>query len=76
MPYDPESDRRYRLRKSGQLPAPARCCSCDRRLRVGYPGGLCQACWWATPEGLLYKRARTLERTQAARQRLKASQLR
>lgn len=74
MPYDPESDRRYRLRKSGKLAPPERCCGCDRRLRVGYPGGLCQTCFWQTPAGLLDKRAKTLERTRAARERRKAAQ--
>jgi hypothetical protein len=71
MPYDPDSDRRYRLRKQGKLAPPERCCACGCRLRVGY-GGLCQSCFWKTPAGLADKRARTLERTQATRRRRKA----
>ncbi|MCT4368016.1 MAG: hypothetical protein N3Z28_10155 [Synechococcaceae cyanobacterium MAG-AL2] len=56
----------YRERLKGKQPPAARC-NCNRVLRSNFPGGLCRACWWATPAGLADKRAKTLERTRKAR---------
>lgn len=73
--YDPDVAERYRRRQAGLLgPVPV-CSCCGRQARGGgRPGGLCQACWEKTPEGLEEKRERSRERAAASRARAKRKQ--
>lgn len=72
-----ESSRRWELRQRGLLPRPV-CTNpdCGKTLRgSAFPGGLCRACWWATPAGLEHKREQNRQRTRATRARQRKARL-